>query len=135
MIKQIGVYSISFILVSLIGYYLHIFLFPKVAIESPIPLRQVYTFFSVFSLVVCSQLLVLSKSEKYKDQLGFLYLVSIVLKIILFFIVFYKQIFKGEAFTNIEGINLLIPIILILYLEVFFIGKLLKNIRPLKNAK
>lgn len=135
MIKQIGVYTISFILVSLIGYYLHIFLFPKIAIESPVPLRQVYTFFTVFSLVVCSQLLALSKSEKYKDHLGFLYLVSIVLKMILFFIVFYKQIFNGEVFTNTEGINLLIPIILILYLEVFFIGKLLKNTSTLKNAK
>lgn len=135
MIKQIGVYSISFLLLSVISYFLHIFLFPKITIESPIPLSQVYTFFSVFAFVVCVQLFILSKTEKFKDQLGFLYLVSIVLKMILFFVVFYKQIFTGEAFTNIEGINLLIPIALTLFLEVFFIRKLLKNIGTLKNAE
>lgn len=135
MIKLLGVYSVSFLLVSLIGYYSHIFLFPKITIESPIALSRVYAFFSVFALAVCVQLLVLSKTEKFKDQVGFLYLVSIVLKMILFFVVFYKQIFTGEALTNTEGINLLIPIALTLFLEVFFIRKLLKNIGALKNAK
>ena len=135
MIKQIGVYSISFILISLIGYYIHIFLFPNITIESPIPLSKVYAFFTGFALAVCVQLLVLSKIEKFKDQLGFLYLVSIVLKMILFFVVFYKQIFTGQAFTNTEGIKLLIPIILTLLVEIFFIRKILKNIGALKNAE
>ena len=62
-------------------------------------------------------------------------MVSIVLKMILFFVVFYKQIFTGQAFTNTEGIKLLIPIILTLLVEIFFIRKILKNIGALKNAE
>jgi len=129
------VYSISFILLSLIGYYTHIFLFPNITIESPIPLSKVYAFFTGYALAVCVQLLVLSKTEKFKDQLGFLYLVSIVLKMILFFVAFRKQIFTEGSFTNTEGINLLIPIVLTLFLEVFFMRKLFKNIGALKNAE
>lgn len=135
MIKQLGLYVIGFGLLSLISYYLHISLFPKIASESPILLSEVYAFFGTFSLVVCAQLFFLSNTEKFKDQLGFLYLVSIALKMILFFFVFYKQIFTKGSFTNTESINLLIPIILILILEVFFIGKLLKNTSVSKNVE
>ena len=93
MIKQIGVYLIGFGLLSLIGYNVHTILLSQVANESPVSLKKVYLFYGIFSLMLCTQLFLLSKKEKFKDQLGFLYLVSVALKIILFCFVFYKYIF------------------------------------------
>ncbi len=136
MIKQLSIYFINFTLVSLIGFYFHTIVLSQLADQSPISLKEVYTFFGGFSLLVCTTLLLLlSNTEKFKDQLGFLYLVSVALKIILFCIVFSKYIFTASSFTNKETINLLIPMILILVLEVFFTSKLLNNSSPLKNAK
>ncbi len=135
MIKQLGLYVIGFGLLSLIGYYLHISLFPKIASESPILLSEVYAFFSIFSLILCILLLRLSKTEKFKDQLGFLYLASVALKIMLFCFTFYRHIFIKGSFTSMESVNLLIPMILCIILEVFFISKILKNTSVLKNTK
>lgn len=135
MIKQVGLYVVSFGLLSFVGYNVYTVLLPQIASESRISLKEVYLFYGIFSLMLCTLLLLLSKKEKFKDQLGFLYLISVALKVILFCLVFYKHIFTKDSFTNIESINFLIPMILLLVLEVFFISKLLKNISPSKNAK
>jgi len=54
---------------------------------------------------------------------------------LIFCLIFYKHIFTNDSFTNQESVNLLIPMILILALEVFFLTKLLKNISPSKNDR
>ncbi|AXT18551.1 hypothetical protein D7030_07105 [Flavobacteriaceae bacterium AU392] len=135
MIKQLGVYFISFALLSLIGYYLHTIALSQLASESPISLKYVYIFFGGFSLLLCANFSLLSRTEKFKDQLGFLYLVSVALKILLFCIVFSKHIFIEASFMKKETLNLLIPMILMLVLEVFFVSKLLNYSTPLKNAE
>lgn len=135
MIKQLGVYLISFLLVSFIGYYLHAIVLSQFANKSPISLKYVYTFFGGFSLLLCTNFSLLSRTEKFKDQLGFLYLVSVALKILLFCIVFSKHIFIEASFTREETVNLLIPMLLMLVLEVFFTSKLLNYSSSLKNLK
>ncbi len=135
MIKQLGIHFVSFTILSLTGFYLHKIILSQITINLPFSLKEVYTFYAGFSLLLCTSFLLLSRTEKFKDQLGFLYLVSVALKIILFCIIFREYIFTQDSFTEQESINLLIPMILMLVLEVFFISKLLKNTRPLKNLK
>jgi len=135
MIKQLSIYILSFTLVSIIGFYSHKAIMSQLAILPVISLKHNYLFHGGFSLLLCANLLFLSEKEKFRDQLGFLYLVSVGLKIVLFCIVFNKEIFTNVSFTQQESVNLLIPMIVTLVLEVFFISKLLKNLPPLKNTK
>ncbi len=135
MIKRISLKIIFFVLVSLVVYFLHTIGLSNLASHSPISLIQVYIFNTVFTVFLCVTAIVLSKTEKYADQIGFLYLGSVVLKVIFFFLLFYKPIFKSDDFTNIEIFNLLIPIILFLIFEVVVISKILNNKPALKNDK
>ena len=135
MIKQLLIYLLSFGLLSVLGYTIHSTLLKSVAQNSPIDIVNLYLFFALFSLGLCALLLVLQKTKKFKDQLGFLYLVSVALKIALFCLVFSKVIFSKESFTNTQSINLLIPMILLIGLEVFFISKLLNGLSLPKNAE
>lgn len=135
MIKQLGIYITSFLLVSVTGFYLHQVLITPFIDSPPFSLKSAYTFFGSFSLVLCMSFFGLFHTNKFKDQLGFLYLVSVALKIILFCVVFREHIFTQDSFTEQESINLLIPMVLMLILEVFFINKILKSASPLKNIK
>ncbi|TBN03897.1 hypothetical protein EYD45_07695 [Hyunsoonleella flava] len=131
--KQIRLYGILLALVSLFIYYLHVHVFVSISDKSPVPLDVIYLFNGAFSLLTCSTVLYLSNQQKYNDQIGFLYLASVVLKLVLFFLIFYRPIFKTDAFTNTESVNLLIPIILFLIIEVILIRKLLNKNSHLKN--
>ncbi len=135
MIKQLAVYAISFILLTFIGYNVHAKILANTLNSLPFSLYQAYVFHTVFSLLLCIGLLLLSKKRKYTDQLGFLYLVSVGLKIILFCVVFNEPIFGEKALTKSESVNLLIPMFLFLILEAIVIIKLLNKLTPIKNDK
>ena len=135
MVKQVALYSVTFILFSFIGYYLHTKGLSEMANQSPISLVEIYLYHGLFSFLLSTLFSFLSNTEKFRDQLGFLYLFSVSLKIIIFCFVFYDSIFRADSFTNIESANLLIPMGLFLIIEVFFISKTLNNISPLKNDK
>ncbi|NAS31661.1 hypothetical protein GTQ40_11810 [Flavobacteriaceae bacterium R38] len=135
MIKQIGIYLVSFMLLLLIGFNSHQLILSQLAIDTPFSLKKVYVFHGAFSLLLCTNFFLLFHTKKFKDQLGFLYLVSVALKIILFCIVFSEHIFTEDSFTQTDGINFLIPMAVMLFLEVFFINKLLKKSSPVKNTK
>ena len=133
MIKQNIIYFLSFVLLSLLGYCSHTSFLPSIASDSPMSVVGLYLFFTIFSFLLCTSLTYLQKTKKFREQLGFLYLFSVGLKIIIFCILFYSAIFSKESFTNRQSINLLIPMILMLILEVFFVCKLLNRFNPVKN--
>lgn len=131
--QQFFVYTGIFVLLYLAQYFIHANILNKFAIQSPIDLKSLYTFHVVFTFLLSIAFLYLSKTKKFKDQLGFLYLVALVLKIFLFCIVFNKVIFSNASFSTNEGSNLLTVIILPLFFEVFFISKILKDLDAVKN--
>lgn len=131
--KYLSLYALALVLFSILVYYFHTEILETLANSSPLSLYKVYLFNFIFSLFLCIGAVMLSYNKKYSDQIGFLYLASVVLKMIFFFLVFYKPIFKAEAFTNAQTYNLLIPIVLFIIFEVILIGKSLKNITTLKN--
>ena len=134
MIKQLAIYSATFLLVATIAFYIHQFALTQFHIRLPFSLKNIYFFHTGFSLVLCIQLFLLSQTRKFREQLGFLYLLSVALKIILFCIAFGNYIFSEETTGIKENSNLLIPMVLMLVLEVFFVSKLLKNQNPIKNT-
>jgi hypothetical protein len=70
---------------------------------------------------------VLSNVDKIFEQLGFIYLGTIVLKLLVFCITFYKSIFTEESLSFTARLSLLIPMVLFLLTEAFFVTKILKK--------
>jgi len=117
-----------------ISFHLHTFVNEKVGIELPFNLRKIYLFHAVFSALICFNFGMLSNVDKVFQQLAFIYLAALVLKIILFSIVFYKPVFSRGHLTNQEAISLLIPMAIFLLTEAIFVIKIIKknNLKTIK---
>lgn len=133
--KKLGISCAGFVAVLIGAFFLHTNFLTNSGSQLPFPLQDIYIFNTVFSLVLCFVLAALNRTQKFADQLGFLYLASVVLKALVFLIVFNPYLFNGESFTNSEAVSLLIPLFLSLIFEVFFISRLLSEKRVAKNEE
>lgn len=96
-------------------------------IELPFSLKKVYLFHLGFSILICVNFQLLSSVDKFFAQLGFIYLGTLLLKIVLFAVVFYQSIFSEETLLQTSRISLLIPALLFLLTEAFFVVKILNK--------
>jgi hypothetical protein len=106
---------------------LHDFILKSSEIEIPFSLEKVYLFHVGFSLLICINFSVFSTVDKIFEQLGFIYLVSIFLKLIFFTIFFYNPIFTSETLSFSSKVSLCIPMIIFLLTEAFFVAKILNK--------
>lgn len=127
MIKNLLLYTFVFFSVFFISFFLHDFFLEKQALILSFSLKKVYIFHLGFSLLICSNFLVFSTVDKIFEQLGFIYLGTIVLKLILFCIIFYKSIFAEESLPFFARLSLFIPMIIFLLTEAFFVAIILKK--------
>ena len=131
--KFLSFYMILLIAISLLTFLIHSKGFVHFANRSPIQIEALYLFHSIFTFLLTFVLSLLIVNHKFKDQIGFLYLASMVLKLILFCVFFKSHIFNQNSFTNTESANLLIPMTLMLFFEILFLSKLLNRFGALKN--
>ena len=127
MIKSIFVLTTVFFFLFLVCFSLHEFFLENQQLILPFSLKKVYLFHLTFSLLICTNFLLFSTVDKIFEQLGFIYLGSIVLKLLLFSIIFYKSIFIGEKLTFIARLSLFIPMIVFLLTEAVFVAKILRK--------
>ncbi|WP_222934229.1 DUF6168 family protein [Polaribacter pectinis] len=125
--KDIFNYIVVFTALFLIGFYSHNFIIISNKITLSFSLEKTYHFHAFFSALVCVNLRFFSKNEKVKPQLGFIYLGSLILKLVLFSVVFYNPLFTIDSFKNSEKISLLIPVLIFLFFEVIFTVKILNR--------
>ncbi|MFY9243802.1 MAG: DUF6168 family protein [Polaribacter sp.] len=125
MIKSILIYSLVFFILYAVGYNLHLIILQKNEIYLPFSLQKIYLFHLGFSMLICINFRLFSSVDKIFQQLGFIYLATLVLKIILFTAIFYKSIFTEENMAFSVRISLLIPAIIFLLTEAFFIARIL----------
>lgn len=93
----------------------------------------VYVFHAVASITLCAMLILARMSPKFTDQVGYIYLISVAVKAILFFVIFREPIFSSHSLSNQEALAMLIPLFLGLFFEVFFVAKLLNKSPKIKN--
>ena len=125
---------ISFFVLGLILLFLgHQYILEIKEVKLPFSLTQVYVFHGLVSLLLCVVLSSFVKTEKFKEQVGFMYLGSVLVKAVLFCVVFRKAIFTDQLLTNVEAASLLLPLFIGLFFEVFFLSKLLKQKTKIKN--
>tara|TARA_B110000091_G_C13457839_1_gene326848 strand:+ start:180 stop:569 length:390 start_codon:yes stop_codon:yes gene_type:complete len=125
MIKTISIYTFVFFSLFMISLFLHESMMEKQAIILPYSLRKVYLFHLSFSLLICVNFKLFSTVDKIFEQLGFIYLGTLLLKIILFYAIFYRPIFANENLTQTARLSLFLPLIIFLLTEVIFVAKVL----------
>ena len=125
MIKTISIYTFVFFSLFLMSLSLHGSMMEKLGVILPYSLRKVYLFHLAFSLLICVNFKLFSTVDKIFEQLGFIYLGTLLLKIILFYAIFYKSIFAKENLTQIARLSLFLPLIIFLLTEVIFVAKVL----------
>lgn len=127
MSKRIIVQIIIFVALYFLGLSTHEYMNSKQNISLIFSLKNVYLFHAVFSLLVCIVFGILSSKEKFFQQLGFIYLGVLILKIVVFSIVFYNPVLSVENLSKTDSAALLIPIAIFLIAEVYFVAKILNK--------
>ena len=127
MIRSIIAYTAIFFCTFIVSFSLHEYLLDEREIILPFSLKKAYLFHLGFSLIICTNFQAISKVEKIFDQLGYIYLGTILLKLITFIAIFYKSIVTEEILPFITRISLLIPMIIFLLLEAIVVAKILKK--------
>lgn len=126
--KRIFQYAILCGIVLIIGYAIHYFILAHFKVEHPFTLWKIYLFQGLATFALCSSFEVIAqKSQKYRDQLGFLYLAAMVLKVAVFSLFFKNILFSSLVLSKVDSLSLLIPIFLFLFLEVVVIVKILNR--------
>lgn len=130
MVKTLFVYCAIFFTLFLLSLTLHKNYIDDKGFVLSFSLVKVYLFHLVFSLLICINFKLLSTVNKIYNQLGFIYFAVLTIKIILFCVIFYQSVFTIVKLPNIARISLVIPMILFLSVEVFFIVKILNKNPP-----
>ena len=110
----------------IVGFYTHESVLRSSGKTLGFSLRHIYIFHALFSFGICTLLLVLSKFPNLAPQLGFLYLGGFLLKFLAFAIVFQNIIIGEAALSTVDALSLMVPIVLFLGLEVYFVAKILR---------
>ena len=127
MLKRFLVYLSVFAVLFVLGLYTHQYYINKTQVALIFSLQKVYLFHAVFSFLICGVFYLMSYKEKLSQQLGFIYLAALVLKIVVFCAVFYNPILTTETLPKSNSVSLLIPIAIFLIAEVYFIANILNR--------
>ena len=128
MIKALIVYFLSFTLLFLVVQYFQEFMLNELNSNIRFKLWNTNLFFALSSLIICLHFQFFSSIKSLEPQLGFIYLPTLFIKGVIFFIAFRSSIFSLDSLTKAERLNLLIPLLVFLALEVFFVVKIIRKI-------
>lgn len=121
------VYIISFMVLFLVVHFFQDFILNHFNFSVRYSLWDTNLFFAISSLVICFHLKFFSFKKSLQPQLGFIYLPTLFIKGIFFFIIFRTSVFSLDILSSIERLNLLIPLFLFLGLEVYFVVKIISK--------
>jgi hypothetical protein len=119
-------FSVKLSLVLLVAFAIHLF---ALSLKS-LPLYDnkivlAYVVNAVLAILIFGFLF--KMKDKYKDQLGFLFLGGSILKFVVFFIVFYPFYKADGAISKLEFAAFFVPYILSLVIETFSLAKWLNK--------
>ncbi len=125
--KSLSKYVIFFGLIFLL-FYSHIFIFKQNGIDAYqnliIPIYIINTILVIVLLVFIDLF-----KNKFKNQIGFIFMASSLLKFVFFFIFIYPSFKSDGNLSKIEFITFFIPYFYCLLFESIVISKLLNNMK------
>ena len=127
MIKSLAIYLVSFSILFLIIHFSQDYILSQA--DSPVrfSLWDTNIFLAVASLMICVHFQFFSLVKSLETQLGFIYLPTLFIKGVLFYVAFKDSVFNIEVLNTTEELNILIPLLLFLVLEVFFVVKIISK--------
>ncbi|TXD49913.1 DUF6168 family protein [Polaribacter sp. IC073] len=127
MIKRVLSILLVFIALYFVGVFIHTEILENIGITVPFSIKKLYQFHAGFSILVCINIVLLHTVNKLLEQLGFIYLGTMLIKIVLFSATFYQAIIKGENLATAAKLSLLVPTFIFLLTEVFFVVKIMNR--------
>ncbi len=128
LIKRTLLYSCITLILFGISYFLHHYYLDNTYTTFSFNLKSIYLFHSLGSLaVILTMEILFTTSLSFKDQLGFIYLGSTALKVVLFFIFFSEILLLSHSVSKSEKITLLIPLIIFMIYEVIMVVNILNR--------
>ena len=127
MTKRLVSYLVSAIVLFFIAYSLHTYLLQISGEMPPYNLLSIYLFQAIASLLLVLIFELLAYTEQYNDQLGFLYLGSMAIKMVFFSIFFKDVLFSSIVLSKMDSLSLLVALFIFIFYEVFFIVKILNR--------
>lgn len=125
MIKTLAIYLVSFLALFFIIYLSQEFFYKQTEISIRFKLWHVNAFFAVISLLICVNIQLLLQIDSLKTKLGFVYLPTIFVKGIFFYLAFKNSILSIELLSFSERLSILIPFLIFLTLEAYFVFKMI----------
>jgi len=129
LLKNIILYIVVFTVVGATSYFLQDFVLSTPPSYFGPLLVKAYSFHYLFSLTLVIVFLIASKNKSFFEQLGFIYMGMLVFKITLVAVIFYPYLLGEFVMPQLYRGLLLLPAIIFLFLEVFFISKIMGNKR------
>ena len=123
--RTIVIYFLVFGAIFPCSYFLHGFILKILGIDLPFPLLNAYLFHAVFSFCICLFFKIASYKPKLFEQLGFIYLATVLVKLFFFSALYENWLFGEPVISTRESFQLLIPLFVFLPFEVYFISKIL----------
>ncbi|WP_035899890.1 DUF6168 family protein [Leeuwenhoekiella sp. MAR_2009_132] len=128
LIKRLLNYFVIIAVLFFLGYFLHSYIIETNDLSHPFSLLHIYLFQAIATLIICGSFEILATfSKRFAEQLGFIYLATMVGKIGLFCLVFNNILFSDIILTKPDSLSLLIPIFIYLFYEVIVITKILNR--------
>ncbi|WP_458628181.1 DUF6168 family protein [Winogradskyella sp. PC D3.3] len=127
MIKSLAVYVVSFSILFLIIHCSQDYILSKVNSPVRFNLWDTNMFFAVASVMICVHFQFFSLIKSLETQLGFIYLPTLFIKGVLFYVAFKDSVFNIAILNTAERLSILIPLLLFLGLEVFFVVKIISK--------
>ncbi|RCW93538.1 DUF6168 family protein [Winogradskyella arenosi] len=128
MTKSLFIYIASFTAMFFVLHFAQQGLFQMFNAEVRFNTWDVNMFLAIVSLLICVHLKLFANIKMLHTQIGFIYLPTLFIKGGLFYVAFKTSIFNIEILTSPERYSLLVPVLLFLGLEVFFVVKILEEI-------
>lgn len=126
-IKQLFVYLLTFLVAFFSIYLIQNYLIFNYLKDIRYNLFDTHLFFCLASFFICVHFLVFNHIKTLEPFLGYIYLPTLFIKGILFYLIFKNSVFNIADLTTLERLNLLIPFIIYLIIEVLFIIKILNS--------
>ncbi len=127
MIKAVLIYVMSFAILFFLIYFSQDYLLSQLNATVRFSVWDTNVFLPLSSLLICIHFQFFSLIKNLETQLGFIYLPTLFIKGILFYLAFKDSVFNIEILNTTERLSLLIPILLFLGLEVFFVVKIISK--------
>ena len=127
MIKVVLIYVMSFAILFFLIYFSQDYLLAQLNATVRFSVWDTNVFLAIISLLICIHFQLFSLIKNLETQLGFIYLPTLFIKGILFYLAFKDSVFNIEILNTTERLSLLIPILLFLGLEVFFVVKIISK--------